>query len=297
MPRIFGRVARVTVARRPAISSSVNPQYFERNPNAIVIDSASGARISGSIKKTLNKMPNPAAIKIYNLSESTRTEMEKNVLAVTVHAGFDNVYQLVTTGDCKRCWSYREGTDIITEIRVGDGILAYAGARMTRSYKPPIQAVRVLSDAAKSMGLKLPPEAEQSSELKAALAAGISVHGPTRDILTRQLAPYGLTWSVQNGQLQILADEQTRPGSAILINAEAGIIGTPERSYPDKPGGKSEVKFEVSLYPAIVPGSLIKLESEFLNIVLKATDVDHDFDTKEGDFKTSVNGKPISESK
>lgn len=290
MARIFGRVARVTVAGRPTGFVASNPTFFERLGNAIEIDQP---RIRFQVTKNLGKEPNKCTIKVHNLAETTRTELERGTLSVTLHAGYDNVYRLITTGDMRRCYSQREGTDIVTVMQVSDGARAFAHARVNRSYKPPIQVSRVLADCAKSMNLTLPPEIEQSAELRQALQDGISTRGPTREILTRLLAPYGYTWSVQNGKLQILRDEDLRPGEAILVDENTPIINTPERTYPDKPGGKSEVKFDVFLYPEINPGSRVRLRSEFISLDMKVTDVTHVGDTDNGDMKTSVNGKPL----
>jgi hypothetical protein len=166
---------------------------------------------------------------------------------------------------------------------------------MNHSYRPPIRVQQVLEDCARSLGLDLPPELERSAELKQALSDGISLHGPTRDVLTRLLAPYGFGWSVQNGHLQILRDEQTRSGQAFLINDdEGGLLGSPKKTIPEKPGSPSEISFDVQLYPELVPGGLAKIESEFLNVTIKMLDVKATGDTDPtGDFKTSVKGRPL----
>src|SRR5262249_41134255 len=151
----------------------------------------------------------------------------------------------------------RNGTEWETKLQIADGQRAYSHARMSKSYQKPISVLTVLQDAAASMGLKLPPEAEQSPDLQQALATGISMHGPTRDVLTKLLAPYGFGWSIQNGRLQILADDQISQATAILIDEEAGMIGSPEHSVPSKPGDPSDMSFDVLLYPEILPGGMV----------------------------------------
>lgn len=300
--RLFGRTAKVTIVRQPSGFIGSNPQFFESTGNAIevVTDELStsapgGNRIQFEVSKNLGKEPNKCSIKIYNLSPDTRSELEKNPIRITLAAGYDGVTRLLFTGDLRYAISERVGPNIITTLDVRDGMRAYAHARMNHSYKPPIRALQVLQDCARSLGLELPPEVERSADLRAALSDGISLHGPTRDILTRLIAPYGFGWSVQNGHLQILRDEEVRSGQAFLVNDdEGGLLNSPKKTVPDKPGSPPEISFDVQLYPELVPGALAKVESEFLNATVKMLDVKASGDTDpQGDWKTSVKGRPL----
>lgn len=288
--RLFHRFVKLTVVTRPHGFIGANPGYFDQLDNAINI---TAMRVRFSITKSLGKEPNKCTIKISNLSEDTRAQIERDRLYATLEAGYDGVARLLATGDIARAYSKREdATEIVTTLEITDGLHAFAHARMNRSYKPPIRVDRVLSDAAKSMGLTLPREAQQSPELRQALEGGISMHGPTRDVLTRLLAPYGMNWSIQNGRLIILADEQVRAGEVIPVNTGTGLIDVPERTTPDKQGGKVEVKFQTLLYPEIEPGKVCRLESQMLNLDVKVTDVKHEGDTEGDDYTTDVSGRP-----
>lgn len=294
--RLFDRRAKVTIVRQPSGFIGSNPQFFESLGNAIeIVGGMTGNRIQFEVSKNLGKEPNKCTIKIYNLSRDTRSEVEKNPIRVTLEAGYDGVTRLLFVGDLRYAFSERSGADIVTTLDVRDGLRAYAHARMNHSYRPPIRVQQVLQDCARSLGLDLPPEIERSAELRQALSDGISLHGPTRDVLTRLLAPYGYGWSVQNGHLQIIRDEDTRSGQAFLINdEEGGLLGSPKKTIPEKPGSPSEISFDVQLYPELVPGGLAKLESEFLNATIKMLDVKATGDTDPtGDWKTSVKGRPL----
>lgn len=289
--RLFNRIAKVTVAKQPTGFIGSNPQFFEQIGNAIEVTTQ---RIAFEVSKNLGKEPNKCSIKMFNLSPDTRAEVEKDPLKVTLYAGYDGVARLLFTGDLRYAYSERNGPDIVTNLDVRDGLRAFANARMNRSYKPPITVRRVLEEAARSLGLDLPPEVEQSTELKQALADGISLHGPTRDVLTRLLAPYGYGWSTQNGRLQILRDGDTRADQAFLINEDNGLLGSPKKTTPTKPGERSEVTFDVQLYPELVPGGKAKLESEFLKVVMKMIEVKATGDTDpQGQWVSSVKGRPV----
>jgi hypothetical protein len=99
---------------------------------------------------------------------------------------------------------------------------------------------------------------------------------------------------MQNGRLQILRDEQTRADQAFLIDDDNGLLGTPHKTTPSKPGERAEVTFDVQLYPELVPGAKAKLESEFLNVTMKMLEVKVSGDTDpQGDWMTSVKGRPL----
>ncbi len=300
MTRLFGRVCKIVITRRPDGFIGSNQDYFEQVGNALEIMGSQptkgvGMRIRFSITKNLGKEPNKCVVKIDNLSPNERTQIEgaRGPVNVSLYAGYDGVFKLMFTGDMTRGFSERESkTNIVTTMQVGDGMRAFATAHLSRSYKPPIKVRRILEDAAKTMGLKLPVELARATELDQALPNGFSAHAPTRTILTNVLAPYGLGWSVQNGQLQIISELAVREGVEFLVDASAGLLNA-NRTYPEKPGGKSEVKFQSLLYPELIPGARAKLVSEFLNTSMKMTDVKHDGDTAGSDWYTSVSGRPL----
>lgn len=289
---LIDRTYKLTAIRQPTGFVGQNPQFFERLDNATIFTNPTA--IKYQIKKSLGKEPNTCVIRIYNQSADTRAGLEKLPLRVVLEVGYGGENRLLFTGDVKRAWSEREnGTEVATILHVGDSLRAYSYARMNRSYKPPITMLRVLQDAANSMGVTLPPSVEQDAQLKQAIATGISTHGPTRDVLTKLLARYGYNWSVQNGKLVVLVDEQSRPGQAILVNQSTGLIGAPQKAEPQSPKKQGEIKFKTLVYPEIEPGKLVQIESEFINATIKVTDVHHDGDLWGDEWDTAVTGRPL----
>lgn len=285
----FPRIWKVTAVFQPQGFVANNPQFFERTGNGIEIVAT---RVSFTVKRNLSKTPNQCEIRLYNLSEHTRRELERLPVQVMLHAGHNGVAKMLSRGDLVRSWSEREGTEIVTTLVVRDGMRAFAHARMNRSYKPPISAAKVLSDAAKSMGLTLPPEIERSAELRQALADGISTKGATRDVLTRLLAPYNYHWSVQNGRLLIVRDEDVAPGEELLISKETGLLGSPKKRAPDKPKAKQEIDFELLVNGDIGPARRVRLRSEFFDVSLKIVEVEHVGDSHGDEFTTKCTGRP-----
>jgi hypothetical protein len=305
MALLFDRIVKVTAFLQPSGFTALNPQFFERTGTALELlyEKGAGQRIQFEVEKNLSSTPNKCKIRISNLSEHSRDDFERLPVGIQLAAGHDGVAKLMFAGDLHEFWSERDGTEIITTLVVKDGLRAYAHARIDRSYKAPITVKRVLDDAAKSMGLKLPPEVEQTPEFKQALAVGISAAGPTRDVLTSLLAPYGYRWSVQNGRLLVIKNESFAPGDVILVNQDTGLIDSPKLTSPEKPPAKKptknkryrgpEIKFQTLLYSEIGPGRRVKLNSEFLNVDLKILDVKHTGDTHGQEFTTDASGRPL----
>lgn len=293
----FQRICEVLIVKQPTGFVGGNPQFFEQLGNAtqILYDERNpipGLRIAFSSKRDLGKEPNSCKITITNLAASSRIDIERKPTYVIIRAGYDGVARLMFTGNIRYAWSELKDTNYETQIHIGDGADAFKNARLNRSYKQPIDPARVIADCASAMGLKLPPEIERSPELKEAIKAGVSVQGPVRDTLTRVLAPYGFGWSMQNGKLQIMRSSDTL-GADLVVSVETGLIGSPTKSAPDKKTGVSEVSFENTLNPDLVPGQSVRLQSKTINGRFKLTDAETTGDTRSDDWKTVCKGRPI----
>lgn len=285
--RLFNRVVSLTIVLQSPPTSFVqsNPGYFISTGNAIQI---TDLRVQFSIKKNLGKEPNTCVVTVSNLSPDTRAALRQKPLYAILAAGFDGVTNQLFSGNITWGQSRREGTEWETKLQISDGGRAFTYARMSRSYKPPISPKQILTDAAATMGLTLPPEIEQDPVMRQALASGYTAHGPTRDVMTKVLAPYGYGWSIQDGRYQVLNDKQVLQTQAFQIDIDAGLIGTPELSVPHRPSDPSELTCEVLLYPQMQVGSQINLTSDSVNGLYRVNEVTHQGDNFGDDWKTTM---------
>jgi hypothetical protein len=273
--------------------------------NAVIVEGGGSLlQVTFSIKKNLGKQPNTCKVTLVNLAPQTRDFYTTKPLRVDIAAGHNGVARLLWSGDLRFGYSRHNGPEWVTELELADGLQAFAFARMNRSYRPPVRVDRVLKDAAASMGVTLPAAIANLSIMQQPLAAGLALTGPTRDVLTQLLAPYGYNYSFQNGQLQILRDVDVRPGQAILVNQANGLIGSPEMTAPRNPAKSlravqksyrgAEVKFRTLLKPELIPGGLVQLESQTVTGTYKMTDVGHDGETRGTPWYTDVTARPLS---
>lgn len=282
----------MTVARPFSgdVNSPAAQRFFQAAPNAIVV---TDLRVQFSVEKTLQKEPNRCEITITNLSERTRGELQKKPLLVRLDAGYDGQLARIFSGDLRWAQSKHEGPDWETMMQVGDGDRAFRFARVSRSFKPGTKARVLVEEAAKAMGLQMPADARAMTELLAEYASSVVVQGPAHVELSRVLDAVGLSWSVQDGRLQILQSTGVRRDQAILVRQDTGLIGTPDYSAPEKKGESPKLTFKMLLYPGLTPGGKVRLETSQINGNFKVLRVAHTGDTHGEPWTSEVEAKPL----
>jgi hypothetical protein len=288
--RLFKRACKVTVYQTAPVGFvGANSQFFEQQPNAIEI---TGLRVQFKVDKSLDSTPNSATVTITNAATHTRATLQTKPLVVDLQAGHDDTLRHVFTGDLRDGRSVLDGVDWSTILQLGDGERAYRAARTSRSYKAGTTVATALKDAADAMGLQLPSDVVASSDLQAQFATGRSLHGPARDELTRLLAPFGYHWSVQDGRLQILKDQDPTNGAALTLDQSSGMIGAPVFGSPEKNGAPAQLHVKALLYPELTPGCLVDVSSSQIEGVFRVTKVTHAGDTHGDDWTTDIEATP-----
>jgi hypothetical protein len=289
--RHFNREWKVTAyPARQQPAHSVIGTFFDLLPNAIEVTKL---RVKFEIEKQLGKDPNTCTITIYNLNKSSRAFFQQRPLHVRIDAGHDGESRHLFQGDVRFGQTVKRGTEFETELQLGDGDRAFRFARVNRTFRTGTPLREALKEAARSLGLALPDNVNASPDLDQQFVNGESLVGPARDELTRLLAPHGYTWSIQNGALRILRDEETSPDEAILISQDTGMIGVPEFGAPDEAGGKPTLAVQCLLYPQVTPGGVIKVQSRDVNGSFRVQRVQHTGDSHGEDWTTEIEAKPL----
>lgn len=283
MTEALGRVARVTVQQlQPATSGA---GWFERGYNSLVVE---GLRVSFRVTRGGGAKPRASEIRIYNLAERSRADLQVTPLAVLLEAGYASAggLQRVVSGDVRRATTTREGVSVVTTIEIAGGDRAWRGAGLDRSYRRGAPLIEVLRDAARACGLSLPSSVETDPTLRTQLPAGYAATGGALQQLERLLARYGYDVSVQDGQLQILREDAARVGEAVVLRPE-DLVGSPTL------GAKRKLRFRTVLDPRIYPGTLVDLRSRDLaQQVYRVRSVQLDGDTRSGPWHTTCEAAP-----
>lgn len=255
-------------------------------------------RIAFRVSKDLGKEPNTAEVSIYNLSATTRGRMTKGAARVVISAGYEGTEAVIFTGDARRVEHRNEGVDWITRASCGDGERAYRFARASESFAPGAKLADVARYLAKQLGINEGNLGEQLERggFRGALdtfAKGFTTHGRASAELDKVLRSAGLSWSVQDGALQVLRDGEAARGTAHVLSAETGLVGIPELGAPDEKGGPPVLRCTSLLQPTIRCGGAIELRAQALSGRFRVSKLEHRGDTHAGDWYTAIEARPL----
>lgn len=259
-------------------------------PNAVEI---TDLRVQFRVRRGLTKTPPQADVTITNLSDATRANLETKPLLVQLDAGYDGLPRLLFVGDMRFAMTELKGADWETLLQIGDGDCHHRWSRVNRSYRPGTTYLTVLQNAAQSFGMQLPLNVVNDPALQAQFVSGHTSQGPTRDELTRLLAPFGYHWSIQHGLLVVQRDDDVLPGEYRAVDEAHGMIGTPQFGSPPRSGKPPHVHVEMLLYPELMPGQLVQLTSKVKSGKFKILVVEHHGDTHAHRWTTKIEIAPI----
>jgi hypothetical protein len=298
-PRFFTRVWRVSAYQTgptPGFTGA-HPEFFNPLPNLLEI---ALLRIAFKIEKHLHKDPNTCELTVTNGNDSTRAMLCRTPLVVRVDAGHleDAGARHLFTGTLRNGYSKQEGTNWHTVLQLGDGASMFDGARANKTFGRGTPAIQVLRYCAGTMGLELPAEAEANPLLQRQYATGISLSRLSQLEFSTLLSPFGYAWSVQDGRLTVLRDEQAAPGTALVISKDTGLIGSPQYATPSKgdvkKGKPAKLTFRTILYPQVTPGFLVSVQSRAINGIFRAERVTHTGDSHSpSDWVTECECTPV----
>lgn len=276
--QLFLRAVQLTLAK-PLPQGFVGTQ-----PNATVITQM---RVAFKIEKSLGREPNLCEVTVSNLSEATRSLVEKRPLVVRLDAGYQNNLARFFTGDMLYSSSVTKAATWETKIQVGDGQRAYDSARVNRSFPAGTPAIVVLQSICQQLGQPVPTSAQQLLS-GAQYQNSVTLQGPAQRELTRVLAAFGLEWSFQDEKLQVLLPLGVKAGQAILISQDTGMIGSPEFGAPPKDGKPPTLHVKTMLEPRIGAGSQVVVRSLGINGAFRVNRCIHEGDTHAEPWYTTL---------
>ena len=201
-------------------------------------------------KMTRSKEPNQGVFNLYNLSASTRLEIETDAKGVRCYAGYDGDAKLIYTGDLVFVNSIKQGPDWLTTLHCGDGFAAFTESVTSKTYANGTEKQVVLDQIASDMGLVV--KATEGA-IGGALIGSLSMSGKSKDQLDVLAKDNGAEWSIQDGELNITQIGEPIDDVAVVLRADTGLLEHP--TITDK-----GVNVKAQLNPDIRPGKLIKLE-------------------------------------
>lgn len=192
----------------------------------------SNLRVKFSVKRSSAETPNAADIRVYNLEQQTAIKIRSEFTQVVMQAGYEGNFGQIFRGNIKQVIIGRESaTDTFVDIIAGDGDLWYNFAIVNATLaKGATQGDQVT--ACLKSGAALGVGAGGNSALFATpkLPRGKTMFGNSRSYMRDAAQTTQNSWSIQDEQIVFVPLKTYLPGTAPQINANTGMIGTPEQT-------------------------------------------------------------------
>lgn len=233
---------------------------------------------SFSVTKSSEGTPNSLKLSIFNMAEATRSQIERQRDRVVLTAGYEGNQAIIFIGDISNVTHQKQGADIISVIECGDGEVQYRDAFINESFGPGATFKQVFARIAEKSGLGL---GVTNGLPNHTFNNGVVITGPIRDVMDKYQRTFGFEWSIQDGQLQVLAPTLDTGEATVILNVDTGMINAPQKT-------EKGIKVESLLQPDLKPGRSVKVESLSINGLFKIEKVVHTGETFGQNWKTEV---------
>ena len=297
MPR-FNRIVRVQIVsplREPA--GLVERQLLDTGILGGGSLEFSGLKISFRVKKTESSDPNTCTLTIFNLNEDSRSKINIEKSQLYLFAGYeqDTGEELVFTGNVTNVNDTIQRPNVVSVIDAADGEKELNESKMSVSFKEGVTLFQIFEKVIDTFNLPVKFKKALEFTKKVKYNNGSAFIGQAKALMDLLTADVRLTWSIQNGELKFYENTKADFSSAVVLTTNTGLIGSPTKIKVKK-GTRTEEKesdgwkFVSLLQPKIEPGGIVKVTSrEILDgSQFKVINVDHDGDSIEGSFQTTV---------
>jgi hypothetical protein len=248
-----------------------------------------GLDVQFTIVKTRKRQPNTLSLTIFGLSRDQRGWLESlsvsrgaGQIRVELESGYAGSRSLLFRGDLQRAISTREGAEVSTVLEGADGGRSVLDSRIQKSYPAGTRVSAVVKDCARAMGLGLGNLETLAAAARTrggeTFAQGTILTGNASEELTGILRSCGLTWSVQNGVLQVLRAGQALSATAVRLSPETGLIGEAQAD-PD-----GTIQARALLIPDLIPGGRVVLSTDARRGTYTVDQVTYSGDTAGNDW-------------
>ena len=288
MSRLYKRFLSLSLIK-PKVDKVLSHFFFQALPNVVTI---TALEVKFKIEKNLGKQPNKATITITNLSEESRSHVQKTPLIVRLAVGYEGPENLqhLFSGDLRISDTVFNGPHVETTLEMGEGDRCYQFAHFSKSYSNST-VLRAVTDVLGTMQLPVPASLASIAALKIPYTGAL--HGPAERELSTLLTPAGIGWSIQDGRFVALKTTQAREGQAIVIQEGDGMVGSPAITAAKKPGETPSLGVKTLIDPRITPGCKIDVRSRDVNGLFRVEKLDHTGDFRAVDWYTQIRAKRL----
>lgn len=250
--------------------------------------------IKFNVKKSLEREPNTAEVRIANMREDRRRQLEQaDEPQLEIIAGYVDLTDTIFVGDARDVWSTVEGVDIWTSIEAEDGGRSYRTADYEATFDRNVSCSQVFRGLANAMGVGIGNASSvfSTAELDSGSSIwpqGVTLSGPAWRSMDSMCRSCNLRWSVQNGVLQLRRAGSPAETRALRLTPDTGLIGSPTRGRRDEQSGEVSYSARCLLVPGIYPGRVISVESRALTGFFLAHRVEYTGDSSGVDWYATM---------
>jgi len=242
--------------------------------------------ISFSFQKTDLNAQNTGKVSIWNLNDQHVAELNKDDCVLSLKAGYGTVMSLIFTGLVTHATTELDGADRCTALEVVDNRIEIRDTYVSLSYSGNVSTKTIIQDAGNQMGVAV--SFSYNAEFFD-FPNGFSFVGPAIDVLTKSCDSSGLSWSIQNGILQIKKTDDVMSKEVYVLSPDTGLLGIPKQVVVSDDKGKKEAQhgWDVAylLNGAINIDDYVKLESKYVTGFFRVYSLELDGDNVEGSWQ------------
>lgn len=248
-------------------------------------------RVEFDIEKSISGTANELVVRIFNLSETSRNAIGKELTDVEIQAGYippggPDLTGSIFIGQISDWTHDREGADIVTTVRAGDGGKAIRKSTIAKTYPagtPPEQVVEDIYGKFAEHGVK---RGEWLFPPMEPFIRPYSISGAGSRELNLLGRSKGFYWSIQNQVMEVIPGDLYLP-QITFLNDKRGMIHYPQIT-------DNGIRLMALINPEVRPNRLIEVESKFVpeaNGKYRVGRVDYSGDNKNGNFQMLIHGE------
>lgn len=245
--------------------------------------------INFSLSKNDSSTSNTGKVTVWNLSDAHIAVLNEKDCCVQLKAGYGKTMGLIFSGLVSFVCTEKDGADQKTTIEVTDSTVGIRDTYVSVSYADKINSRPIMDDIAAQMGLV--PSYSYDAQFSD-IQNGFSFVGLARDGLDKVCHTSNLTWSLQNGVLQIKKTGSTMTQEVYLLSPETGLIGMPKKVQISSSSSTNQqsVGWDVEFFlnPSINVDDYLRLESRYVTGFFRVSTIQISGDNISGDWVCSA---------
>lgn len=258
-------------------NSSTGQGFLLRNPKIEGEDVIENPwQITFDISKSADNKKtggNSATIEIYNLTKDQIKALESDYITVDFSIGYSAIgLHKILIGNVAEFSTVKSGNDYITQLRVGEGYTALNHENLASMVAPGKKVSDVIEEIRKQMP-GVSRGAYTGTNLNNPIVFGWRLKGTPKEMLMKLCEAQNLEYNINAGVLNVSAENgliSKNTQLAPVLTPETGLIEMPfhtsetGRKQKNDPRRRRGVQFKALINTDIVPGRVVRLESDWI---------------------------------